>query len=490
MRPLERLIFMTKQTYLTTTLPYVNAEPHVGFALEIIQADAVARFKRLFGSEVFFNFGTDEHGQKVLKAAEKENLSPQEYTDKLAPKFDDLKKALNLSYDKFIRTTDEHHIKAAQHIWKLCDEAGDIYKKKYKGLYCVSCERFVKESEIQNGECPDHPGKILEEVEEENYFFRFSKYSDFLLEYLEKPNVITPEWRRKEAVNFVKNGLEDFPISRLKSKMSWGIPVPKDDEQIIYVWFDALTNYISTLGWPEDKDGNFQKFWTEGEITQFAGKDQVRFQSLMWQAMLKSAGIKNTDKIFYHGFINIKGEKISKSLGNANNLLELVKEFGTDAIRYYLLRHVSPVEDSNFSNELLLESYNANLANGLGNLFSRVLKMYISYEVDAPLPSDEEILGDDASLEELKGNIDRFEFNKAIDYIWREMGEMDAHIQKTEPFKLIKTDKARAKEVVADLVVRLYRVATILEPFLPESSKIIKKGIKSKKIPEPLFLRK
>jgi len=211
---------MEKPIYITTTLPYVNAEPHVGFALEIIQADAYARFKKLLGHEVFFNFGTDEHGQKVLKAAEEKGLSPQDYVDGLAPKFDDLKKALNLSYDAFIRTTDEHHIKAAQHIWKLCDEAGDIYKKKYKGFYCISCERFIKESECQDGKCPEHPHKNLEEVEEENYFFRFSKYGDFLLEYLDNPEVITPEWRRKEAINFVKGGLEDFPISRLKSRMS------------------------------------------------------------------------------------------------------------------------------------------------------------------------------------------------------------------------------------------------------------------------------
>ena len=480
---------MNKKTYLTTTIPYVNDKPHIGHALEVIQADVVARFKRLLGEEVFFNYGTDEHGQKVLKAAERENLSPQEYTDRLAPKFDDLKTALNLSYDKFIRTTDEHHILAAQHIWKLCDEAGDIYKKKYRGLYCVSCERFVKESEIINGECPDHLGKVLEEVEEENYFFKFNKYADSLLEYLERPNVITPEWRRKEAVNFVKNGLEDFPVSRLKAKMSWGIPVPGDDEQVMYVWFDALTNYISTLGWPEDDYGNFQKFWNDGEAIQFAGKDQVRFQSLMWQAMLKSAGVKNTDRIFYHGFINIKGEKISKSIGNVVDPQDLVKEFSTDALRYYLLRHVSPVEDSNFSAELLTESYNANLANGLGNLFSRILKMYVSYDVETSLPSDEEVLSD-SKLDELKGYIENFEFNKAMDYIWKEIGDMDAHIQHTEPFKLIKTNEEQAKKIVADLVIRLYRVATILEPFLPESSRIIKDGIRSKKIPEPLFLRK
>jgi len=481
---------MTKKTiYLTTTLPYVNAEPHVGFALEIIQTDAYARFKRLLGHEVFFNFGTDEHGQKVLKAAEEKGLSPQDYVNKYAVKFDELKRTLNLSCDAFIRTTDEHHIKAAQHIWKLCDEAGDIVKRKYKGLYCVSCERFIKESECQDGKCPEHPHKNLEEVEEENYFFKFSKYQDFLLEYLNKPNVITPEWRRKEAINFVKNGLEDFPVSRLKSRMSWGIPVLGDDEQVMYVWFEALTSYISTLGWPEDENGNFKKFWADGETIQFAGKDQVRFQSLMWQAMLKSADIKNTDRIFYHGFINIKGQKISKSTGNTIDPYSLVEKFGTDALRYYLLRHISPVEDSNFSEELLTEAYNGNLANGLGNLFSRILTMYVSYDVDVDLPTDDEIL-ERSEFDQVKFYVDKFEFNKALDWIWAQIKAVDEHIQREEPFKLIKTDEEKAKEIIAWLVIRLYIIATILEPFLPESSKIIKKAIKEKQIPKPLFLRK
>jgi len=478
-----------KTTYLTTTLPYVNDEPHVGFALEIIQADTVARFKRLLGQEVFFNFGTDEHGQKVLKAAEEAGKTPQEHADTLAPKFDDLKKALNLSYDKFIRTTDPHHEFAAQHIWKLADQNGDVYKKKYKGLYCISCERFIKESECKDGKCPEHPHKNLEEVEEENYFFRLSKYGDHLLKYLENPKVIIPDWRKKEAVNFVKGGLEDFPISRLKKRMSWGVPVPGDDEQVMYVWFDALTNYISTLGWPEDKDGNFQKFWQEGETIQFAGKDQVRFQSLMWQAMLISVGVKNTDRVFYHGFINIKGEKISKSIGNTVDPQEIVKEFGTDALRYYLLRHVSPVEDSNFSGELITESYNANLANGLGNLFSRTLKMANSYEIKVNFPSKKEILeGEDFGI--ISKHMETFEFNKALDYIWKELGALDSYIQETEPFKLIKTDKDKAKEAVAYLLIRLYELVVILEPFLPESSEIITKAIENGEVPKPLFLRK
>jgi len=480
---------MAKNFYQTTTLPYVNAKPHIGFALEIIQADSRARFERLFGSNVFFSTGTDEHGQKVLKAAEKAGKNVQEYVDKLAPQFDELKKALNLSYDNFIRTTDEDHIKAAQHIWKICHDKGDIYKKKYKGLYCVSCERFIKEDECVNGKCPDHLDKDLEELEEENYFFKLSRYQDDLLKYLENPKVVVPDWRREEAIKFVKDGLEDFSVSRLKEKMPWGIPVPGDDEHVMYVWFDALTNYISTLGWPEDKEGNFEKFWQNGETVQFAGKDQVRFQSIMWQAMLISAGIKTTDRIFYHGFITVKGEKISKSIGNIVDPFEVVEKFGTDALRYHLLRHVSAVEDSNFGEELLIESYNGNLANGLGNLFSRILKMYVDYGVNVSFPKKEEILQDE-SLNEFKGYMENFEFNKALDYIWKEIGALDLYIQETEPFKLIKTDEEKAKEIVAYLTIRLYEIATILEPFLPSSSEQIIKTIEAKEIPKPLFLRK
>ncbi|MBN2093956.1 MAG: methionine--tRNA ligase [Candidatus Zambryskibacteria bacterium] len=470
---------MSKNFYITTTLPYVNADPHIGFALEIVQADIIARFKRLLGHEVFFNFGTDEHGQKVLKAAEKNGLDPQAYTDQLALKFGDLKKILNLSYDNFVRTTDAHHIKAAQYIWKLADESGDIYKKKYRGLYCVSCERFIKESELRNNKCPEHPGKELEEVEEENYFFKFSKYQDKLLKYLNNPRVITPDWRRKEAINFVKNGLEDFPISRLKNRMSWGIPVPGDEDHVMYVWFDALTNYISSLGWPGDKNGNFKKFWQDGETLQFAGKDQVRFQSLMWQAMLMSAGLKNTDKVFYHGFINIRGEKISKSVGNTIDPFKIVEEFGTDALRYYLLAQVSPVEDSDFTFELFKEAYNANLANGLGNLTSRIIKM-----AEDNLEEPTEVSGENMP-QELLNHLEKFELNKACNFIWSKISKLDGEIQEKKPWE------SKDKKVIKNLVLDLYRISKMLEPFMPETSEKIIQAIKENKKPEkPLFERK
>ena len=285
---------MSRPFYLTTTLPYVNADPHIGFALEIVQADITSRYQRLRGREVFFNTGTDEHGQKILRKALEQGEDVKAYVDHYAARFSTLREALNISYDAFTRTTDEKHIRAAQEMWQRCaqdkDEAGnpDIYKKKYKGLYCVGDEAYVKEADLVNGRCPNHPSMDVVEIEEENYFFRLSRYEPYLKEYLSRPGVIIPEWRRLEALQFVGRGLEDFSISREVARMSWGIPVPGDDTQVMYVWFDALTNYISTLDWPDG--ANFEKFWENGEVLQVAGKDQVRFQSIMWQAMLKSAG--------------------------------------------------------------------------------------------------------------------------------------------------------------------------------------------------------
>ncbi|MSU73871.1 methionine--tRNA ligase, partial [Candidatus Kaiserbacteria bacterium] len=341
---------MGKPLYLTTTLPYVNAEPHIGFALELVQADVIARYRTLLGDEVFFNTGTDEHGLKIYRKAQEEGKDTQAYTDEYAAKFKGLKEKLNLHPRlHFIRTTDPHHKTAAQEMWRRCLAKGDIFKKKYKGLYCVGDEAFIKETELVDGKCPNHPTMEPIEIEEENYFFRLSAYQEKLLAYLSREGVIVPEWRREEAINFVKQGLEDFSISRTKEKMPWGVPVPDDDAQVMYVWFDALTNYVSTLGWPEDGEGLYAKFWEKGETLQLAGKDQVRFQSIMWQGMLMSAGLKATDKVLYHGFITSEGKKMSKSLGNVIDPLAVVDEYGIDALRYFLARHVHPFEDSDFT---------------------------------------------------------------------------------------------------------------------------------------------
>lgn len=458
-----------KNFYITTTLPYVNAAPHIGFALEIVQADAIARWKRISGCTVVFNTGTDEHGVKIYQKALEEGKDIQSYVDEYAPKFDKLKSALNLTYTNFIRTTDAHHMSAAQELWKRCAEKGDIYKKKYKGIYCVGDEMFLKESDMKDGKCVNHPAMTPVEVEEENYFFRLSAYQDKLVEYFSRENVILPEWRRREAIKFVEGGLDDFSISREKTRLPWGVPVPGDETQVMYVWFDALTNYISTLGWPEDKEGYHKKFWEEGDVVQIAGKDQVRFQSIMWQAMLMSAGIKTSDMVMYHGFITSGGQKMSKSLGNVIDPFEIVEKYGTDALRYWLLRDMTAFEDGDFTWERFIESYNANLANGLGNLVSRVIKMARTYEVKLG-DTHEEIKG----MEPYKKAMESCEFQKAMNVIWERIQISDKYIQETEPFKTIKTDPEKAKKDVKELLESVWEIGMLLEPFLPGTSEKIK----------------
>ena len=491
--------------YLTTTLPYVNADPHIGFALEIVQADIIARLKRLEGFDVFFNTGTDEHGLKIYKKAQEENIAVQDYVDKYAKKFDDLKNALNLSYDAFIRTTDKHHLIATKEFWGRCFKNGDIYKKNYKIKYCVGCELEKTESELVNGKCPEHPNRELETIEEENYFFRFSKYQNALLDLYEKnPEFVVPDFRFNEIKSFVKNGLIDFSISRLKEKMPWGVPIPNDENHVMYVWFDALINYISTLDWPENKE-KFEKFWGTYENSnaiQFAGKDNLRQQSAMWQAMLLSAGLSTTKQIMIHGFILTEsGEKISKSAvkvisarhtDDTTNPFYYVQEYGTDAVRYYLARHIHPFGDTIFSPDYFREGYNAGLANGLGNLVSRIVKMSINYNVNFNVDKLKNIweMDSDSELKEYKNYFEKFEFNKALDLIWFKIGDMYKKITETQPFKLIKTDEKKAKEIVSGLVFDLYKIAKLLEPVMPETAEKIQKIIESKKMPEPIFLRK
>lgn len=472
--------------YITTTLPYVNASPHIGFALEIIQADTLARTWRLAGEEVFFNTGTDEHGQKILEAAAKAGQEVQAYTDHFAGEFQKLGQALNLSNDTFVRTTNPEHYQAAQELWKRCDASGDIYKKAFEGLYCVGCEKFLTERDMTDGMCDIHQ-KAPVPLKEENYFFRLSKYQDKLIEYLSNEEHVIPDWRRKEILEFAKQGLEDFSISREKERLSWGVPVPGDDSQVMYVWFDALTNYISTLGWPEDSKGNFQKFWNDGYVLQMAGKDQVRFQSLMWQAMLFSAGIKNTDQVFYHGFINSGGQKMSKSLGNVISPYELVEKYGTDATRYLLLRHVHPVEDTDITWERLDEWYTANLVNGLGNLVARVMKL-AEDNLSAPVVIDSEDTTFESAVAEL---LNAARFNEAVDVIFEHVSKGDEFMTTTEPYKKIKIEETKGEAIagIEKLVHHLVKVAVHLEPILPETAQRIMQAVKENKKPDNLFPR-
>lgn len=442
-----------------------------------MQADIIARYHRVLGDEVIFNTGTDEHGLKIYQSALKENANPKEYTDKYAAKYDELKKALNLSYTHFIRTTDPHHIKAAQEFWKRCQKNGDIYKKNYKSKYCVGCELEKTDSELVNGRCPEHPNTEIIIIEEENYFFRWSKYQQPLLSlYKNNPKFVIPDFRLKEIKQFVKNGLNDFSISRLKEKVSWGIPVPGDDQHVMFVWFDALVNYISTLGWPEDEE-NFKAFWPGVQV---AGKNNLRQQSAMWQAMLMSAGLPNSKQIFIHGFINSGGQKMSKSLGNVVNPYEIVEKYGTDALRYWIAREAEPFEDSDFTWEKLNENYNANLANGLGNLVARVAKL----AEQKGLTIDKSKVG---FYPEVVKSLEAYRFNSAMDYIWKQITEADKKINEERPWELV---GETAKAVVADFAGRLQQIAFNLQPFLPATAeKILKQFSGEIKSGPPLFPR-
>lgn len=510
--------------YITTTLPYVNAEPHVGFAMEIIRADAIARFKKKQGFNVFFNTGTDEHGIKIWQKAQEAGMDTQSYVDEYAAKFRELKDTLGISSDiHFIRTTDVHHEQAAQTFWKKCDERGYIYKKNYQVKYCVGCELEKTESELNDkGECPLHPGKPLELIDEENYFFKFGAFQEELLAlYNSRPDFVLPSGRFNEIRTFVERGLEDFSISRLKSKMPWGIAVPGDETQVMYVWFDALVNYISTLGWPEQKD-SFDSFWPGVQI---CGKDNLRQQSAMWQAMLLAADLPPSKQILVNGFITVDGQKMSKSIGNVIHPNDLVKEYGTDATRFFLLKELSQWEDSDMTLARVREAYNAGLANGLGNLLSRVTKMASTYfegKVEAgdfvhfPLKmtidygtNKEHVDGKNLGvvLEHLQKEYDsymeHYELSQAMHTVWSLIGILDRYIQEYEPFKLVKTDPDGARKCIWNVLYGIASIASMLEPMMPETALSIQEtlGIKGKTLDttlsfsvtplaNPLFMRK
>ena len=452
-----------KKFYITTTLPYVNASPHVGFALEIIQADVIARAKRINGYEVFFNTGTDEHGLKIYEKALENELAPQEFCHTMVKRYESLKEELNLSFNNFIRTTDPHHIAAAQEFWRRAERNGDIYKKAYRAKYCVGCELVKTDSELEDGKCPLHPNRELKIIEEENYFFRFSKYQEPLLKfYREHSDFVVPEERYNEIKSFVSDGLKDFSISRLKEKMPWGVPVPGDEEHIMYVWFEALVSYISALGWPENKK-EFEAFWPGMQV---AGKDNLRQQTAMWQAMLMSAGLPNSKQVLIHGFITSGGQKISKSLGNVVDPVELVKKYRTDAVRYYLLREISPFKDGDFTYKRFEERYNADLANGLGNLLSRVLAMaenVFEGEVDCS-PDDQfnKFLAE--TTKKADGFMGRYEFHRALETIWEIISFCDVYIEEKKPWE------TKDKRILKNLLAALLKIAVLLKPFLPNTS--------------------
>ena len=471
---------MQDKFYITTTLPYVNAEPHAGFAMEIIEADVLARFNRNLGKEVFFNTGTDEHGLKLYRKAGELKMDVQAYVDQQAENFKQLKDILDLSYDNFIRTTDQHHIAAAQEFWKRCEAAGDIYTKIYKVKYCVGCELEKTDSELVDGKCPLHPGVNLEVIEEENHFFRFSKYQQALLDLYEKnPEFVLPKNRLKEIKNFVAGGLEDFSISRLKEKMPWGIEVPGSPDHVMYVWFDALVNYVSAIGWPTDME-KFNSFWP---VVQLAGKDNLRQQSAMWQAMLMSADIEPSKQIFINGFITVDGQKMSKSVGNVISPAEMVEKFGIDGTRYLLLSGGNFGEDMDITRQHLTEKFNADLANGLGNLVSRIIKLSSSLQGNENPQSSVNPLAVDCS-----DFTNKMEFGKALECVWNIVRQDNKFIEDNKPWELAKSDQQKFAEIMEKLLADLTLIAELLAAFLPKTAYKIKTALEAKTI-EPLFQR-
>ncbi len=424
-----------KTYYITTTLPYVNADPHIGFALEIIQADALARWHRLHGEEVVFNTGTDEHGQKIYKNAMEAGMEPKAYCDMYAAKFHGLKDALNLSYTNFIRTTDDYHVAAAQEFWKRCAANGDIYKARYQTKYCIGCELVKTDSELDHGKCPIHPKLEVELRDEENYFFKWSNYGQALLDlYSARPDFVVPSGRLNEINSFVRGGLQDFSISRLKSAMPWGIPVPGDDEHVMYVWFDALVNYISTIGWPINM-GKFEEFWPG---VQTAGKDNLRQQSAMWQAMLMSAKLPPSQQIFIHGFITAEGQKMSKSTGNVINPYDLVTQYGTDAVRYFLMGGMPSYEDGDFSKKLFEENYTSKLVNGVGNLAARTATMVEKY-CEGKVPAEQPDRFDTSAFwKDYSAALDAFRFDEAARVLEKYVTAVNQAIDQEAPFKKAK----------------------------------------------------
>lgn len=451
--------------YITTTLPYVNADPHIGFALEIVQADTIVRYLRSLGHDVFFNTGTDEHGLKIHRKAQEQKKDTQKYVDEYAEKFKDLKGALGLVENiNFIRTTDENHKKAAQEFWNRCLTAGDIYKKAYEVKYCVGCELEKTDSELVNGKCPVHPSGEIEIINEENYFFRFSKYQQPLLDlYKSRPDFVIPDSRFNEIKSFVTRGLEDFSISRLKNKMPWGVPVPDDPEHVMYVWFDALVNYISAIGWPETME-KFQEYWP---VIQLAGKDNLRQQSAMWQALLMSADLEPSKQILIHGFITSEGQKMSKSLGNVVNPFDLVSTYGTDALRYYLLREIPPFDDGDFTLGRFKDVYNADLANGLGNLVARVARLC---ETTCFTQMGSAASTHSSTNDEYTKALSEYRFNDALFFVFRKITQVDQFINTEKPWELLKTDLERTKSVLSHCVDQIQEITILLAPFLPETS--------------------
>lgn len=449
--------------YVTTSIPYVNADPHIGFAMELLYADVLARWARQQGAEVIFSTGTDEHGGKIAEKATLEGLEPKIYADQISQRFLDLTKLLNISSNRFIRTTDPGHEKRAQLIWKSLEK--DIYKGSYEGWYCTGDEAFVSDSEAKanNGICPAH-NRPYERIEEDNYFFKLSDYTQRIVQAITSDAfLIVPVTRRNEILSLLKSGLEDISISRPKEKLAWGIPVPGDTKQVMYVWFEALMNYITVLGYPEHKD--FKEFWPAQ--VQVIGKDIIRFHAAIWPAMLMSLGIELPKQLYIHSFITIDGKKMSKSIGNVLHPQEIVNKYGVDAFRYYFLRHVPAYEDGDFSWPRFEAAYNGELANELGNAVQRTAVMIQKYQdgnIGEIKPAEHDIAAYEDAIAVCR-------FDRALDDVWEQVRGLNQYIDEEKPWVLAKdTDNEHLREVLAYQASSLLNIAKLLEPFLPETA--------------------
>lgn len=465
--------------YLTTAIPYVNGKPHIGHTLEYFQADTIRNYHKLLGEDTLLLSGADENALKNVAAAEKEGLPIQEYLDKYSKVWEDIYSFLGVKLDVFQRGSDkDKHWPGVQKFWKLCEDSGDIYKKKYSGLYCIGCEEFKLEKELVGGLCPIHQTKP-EKVEEENYFFKLSKYQDRLVELVETNELkIIPENKRQEALSFIKGGLEDFSISRSKERAKGvGVPIPGDEDQIFYVWFDALNIYMTGVGYGTDEE-KWKKYWPAD--LHIIGKDINRFHSVYWPAMLLSAKLPLPKQILIHGFINVDSQKISKSIGNVIDPKEIVEKFGLEALRYYMLSQTPIDGDGDFSIDRLVEVYTADLSNGLGNLVSRVAKLCENNSIEASEYKE----GFDPKMTNL---LESFKFNEALFHIWKEIADADRKINEQKPWEL---EGEKAKQVLEDLLIKIQHIAFNLQPFLPESSgKILKQFSGKINSSSPLFPR-